>query len=226
MISFNGQEFRIGVYDTYGGGWGHIAFDNLHIPGNCIPPTLSPTTEPTSGPTTTPTTEPTSSPTAAPTPNCQSSALISGQDSDFEGGMAGWTCYDDGNGFPHGNCHVNLNYQGHTSSGHIHGNCDHTQGGIEQTFQTTSGTFYNLRFLAHAGHVDGVDDVYVRIVNSDVSSLIKFEVNHGSWEVIEIFFMANGPVNIVIFADIGHCIDVDDITLDQCLTTKTPTANR
>jgi len=48
---------------------------------------------------------------------------------------------------------------------HLHGGpCTAKQGGITQTFATTSGVRYKLEFLAYAGTWDGVDTDVVEVL--------------------------------------------------------------
>eukprot|EP00494_Astrolonche_serrata_P004381 UN04393 len=123
---------------------------------------------------------------------CVTTDLISGQDTDFEGGPGGWTCYDRENGNPHDNCVTQNGYE--SSSMHIHAMCLSTQGGITQTFPTTNGLSYKLTFLAQAGEWDGVDTdvVYVMIENSSETHWIQFSVEPGGWENIGVAFTAYG----------------------------------
>merc|ERR1712113_1287472 len=51
--------------------------------------------------------------------------------------------------------------------------------------------------------------------NSDRNDWTVFTVGQ-AWEGAELFFTANGPVTITIWAGAGHCIDVDDIVLETC----------
>jgi len=150
---------------------------------------------------------------------CTPSDMIFGQARDFEGGMGGWSCYSNpDSGTPQGNCHTHTNYNGRTSVAHIHGGCTGTQGGIQQTFDTASGTSYNLQFIAFAGTWDGtdIDDFYVKVEGSDNSIWTQFSVAHGAWDNVELAFVASGPVTITIWSDANHCIDVDEIELEVC----------
>ena len=144
--------------------------------------------------------------------------MITGQASNFEGGMGGWTCYDRGTGRAHGNCHTHINYEGRSSVAHSHGDCPNTQGGISQTFATTARTSYKLIFVAFAGTWDGTDtdDFYIRVSNSNADEWVQMSVDHGAWNKVEHAFVADGEVQITIWSDVNHCIDVDDIILQDC----------
>jgi hypothetical protein len=149
--------------------------------------------------------------------NCRETTLITGQATDFEGGMGGWGCYDNGNA-PHGNCHTHENYNGRSSVAHIHGSCTGTQGGIQQTFETAAGTSYHLLFVAFAGTWDGTDtdDLHIKVSNSDKDDCVSYSIAHGQWANVDHRFRASGAVTITIWSDVNHCIDVDDITLQAC----------
>jgi hypothetical protein len=149
--------------------------------------------------------------------NCRETTLITGQATDFEGGMGGWGCYDNGNA-PHGNCHTHENYNGRSSVAHIHGSCTGTQGGIQQTFETAAGTSYHLLFVAFAGTWDGTDtdDLHIKVSNSDKDDWVSYSIAHGQWANVDHRFRASGAVTITIWSDVNHCIDVDDITLQAC----------
>jgi len=149
--------------------------------------------------------------------SCRDTTLITGQASDFEGGMGGWSCYDNGNA-GHGNCHTHSNYNGRSSVAHIHGGCGGSQGGIQQTFETQPGTSYHLLFVAYAGTWDGTDtdDLHIKVSNSDKEDWVAYSIEHSEWRTVDHRFTASGPVTITIWADVAHCIDVDDIILQAC----------
>jgi len=151
---------------------------------------------------------------------CEETDIISGQARDFEGGMGDWQCYDHRTGTQHGNCFARwTGVFGGTTAAHIHGDCDVTQGGIQQTFPTEAGVNYRLGFLAYAGwNGDRVDisNIEIMISNSDKSDWEVKSVTHNKWNPMSTAFTANGEVTITIWADVNHCIDVDDISLSVC----------
>lgn len=133
--------------------------------------------------------------------------------------MGGWSCYDRGNGNPHGNCHTHSNYNGHTTTFHIHGSCHGgTQGGIRQSFSTTANTQYTLEQQCYAGAWDGGSDTdYLEISTDGGSSWTRYGCAPGAWQTINHQFTASGSsTDIIIWADGHECIDVDNIVLDSC----------
>jgi len=148
---------------------------------------------------------------------CELTDIISGDSSNFQGGFGGWQSYDKRTGSPHGDCEVNTEsvHFGQKATAHIHGNCLETQGGIQQTFATEAGITYTLKFLAYAGEWDGkdTDEVWIKIENSEKELWAKYSVGPGKWRSISHMFTATGQVTITIWADVGHCINVDEITL-------------
>ena len=63
---------------------------------------------------------------------CTDSGLISDTASDAEDGMGGWACFDRKNA-QHGECHTRSDYQGHSTTFHVNGNCQEgTQGGLRK----------------------------------------------------------------------------------------------
>lgn len=146
--------------------------------------------------------------------SCELTNLISGDASDFENGLGNWNCYDR-TGSNHGQCHIHHHTNGRTATMHIHGGCSGSQGGIQQTFETIIGTTYRLKFVAFAGNWDG-EDTDTFYVSVDSFSWQEFSHDYGEWGDFEMTFTAKGATNIIIWSDIGHCLDVDDITLEEC----------
>jgi len=162
--------------------------------------------------------------TAEAASTCSDNGLISGTQSTAEGGMGSWGCYDRNNGYSHGNCHTHSNYNGHSSTFHIHGNCPTTQGGIRQTFPTSSGE-WKLKFECYAGDWDGGSDTdYVEISTNGGSSWTQYGCPPSGWSNIEHTFTASGSTDFIIWANYAECIDVDNIILESCtVATPSPT---
>eukprot|EP00493_Phyllostaurus_siculus_P019035 UN19336 len=86
-------------------------------------------------------------------------------------------------------------------------------------FSVSSGSTYNLKFLAFAGTWDGTDtdDLFVKVEGSDQSSWVQYSVAHGAWDTVDLSFYAEeSDVTITIWSDANYCIDVDEIELEVC----------
>ena len=104
-------------------------------------------------------------------------------------------------------------------TGHLHGNCPSTAGGISQTLLTQSGASYVLSFDVYSGDWDGKDTDSVRVSAGDLNQLIDVEASHSvnlrnpqKAKSVKLTFKAAGPrTQLSFYADRGHCIDVDNV---------------
>ena len=140
------------------------------------------------------------------------------QNGDFSAGRAHWREFNHGprrNGFHEhkwGNGHI---------TGHLHGHCPQTAGGIVQQIATKPGVTYQLKFDAFSGDWDGkdVDVVEVRAGTQEQSFAIgpEHSVNAKNPRLakpLSMQFRARDAVtSLSFYAALGHCIDVDNISL-------------
>merc|ERR1719482_1659622 len=132
--------------------------------------------------------------------------------------MGGWSCYSRPGEPPHGrhgNCHTHGNYNGHSSTGHIHGGCPGSQGGIQKAFTTSAGS-YKLKLQCYAGTWDGPGDDRFEVSTDGGGSWAQYTCRGGAWRDMEHSFTASGSSDIIVWANVGECIDVDDIKLESC----------
>ena len=138
------------------------------------------------------------------------------KNSDFDHGMEHWSEYAQGpriNGM-----HPHTWRPGHTT-GHLHGHCPKTAGGISQVLVTESGHTYTLAFDVYSGDWDGKDTDLMRVTAGDLTQLIKVEAHHSvnarspeRAKRVELTFRATGPrTQLSFYADQGQCIDVDRV---------------
>jgi hypothetical protein len=110
----------------------------------------------------------------------------------------------------------------------VHNDCLYTEGGIKlQNIATEKGSAYRLLFDARVNQAVSEGQEYPRLVyvciNSEkVEKCTRKRVhavgsNNYNWQRVEQKFTATGKTNVKIFARKGHCINVADITLAECV---------
>ena len=140
------------------------------------------------------------------------------QNGDFSAGKMHWREFNHGprrNGF-----HEHTWGNGHIT-GHLHGHCPQTAGGIMQHIPTKPGMTYTLSFDAYSGDWDGKDVDVVEVQAG--SSKERFSLgpehsvnakNPALAERVTLQFRASEAVtSISFYAGLGHCIDVDNVSV-------------
>jgi hypothetical protein len=141
----------------------------------------------------------------------------------FDQGMTHWSEYAHGpriNGM-----HIHTWKPGHIT-GHLHGYCPNTAGGISQVLVTQSGQSYKLSFDVYSGDWDGKDTDIVRVTAGDLTQLVDVEAHHSvnardpkRAKRVELNFRATGPrTQLSFYADRGHCVDVDHVRVSLNVT--------
>ena len=136
----------------------------------------------------------------------------------FNAGTRHWTEFNQAprrNGF-----HVHTWAPGHVT-GHLHGYCPTTAGGMAQTFPTQAGQTYRLAFDAYSGQWDGADVDTVVVSVGDQTRVFnvpaKHAVNAGLKATplpVEFEFTAMGPsTHLSFYSEVASCIDVDNVVV-------------
>ena len=118
--------------------------------------------------------------------------------------------------------HAHTWNEGHTTA-HLHGFCYRSAGGMTQRFATVPGRTYRLSFDAYSGSWDGNDTDVVQVMAGDRMQLVhvseEHHVNPGNPALalpVQMVFNAIGPqTNLSFYADIGHCIDIDNVSVTE-----------
>jgi hypothetical protein len=138
----------------------------------------------------------------------------------FQNGKIGWSEY---NHSPRRNGYHNHNFGGITT-GHLHGYCPSTGGGIQQSiggfFEV--GQTYRITFKAWSGSWDGHDTDYVQTMIAGNSWTVGVDQYHevqdgaNAYQLITHYFVATSISHTLkIYAAHTQCIDVDDINIED-----------